>query len=231
MATDSCANCDTASTNSHPLRLCSACKTVAYCNRDCQKANWKAHKPSCRHSESKKAKEQASLKEIKDKVEDSLLPDGQLQFEETISIPHNSYLLKDMRPVPELPLGYKMMIPFPPEWLASISHLSAEEQEKAKTDWANQIEAMIEPSMLRRRARRTGSRRSKWARFRRGSLRRWRRRWRRRKLREMTRASESKGAAEEFEVSRMLFLVQNDRKGAGSAGILLERSRCCHHVS
>lgn len=87
------------------------------------------------------------MEEVKDMLEESLLPDGQLQFGETISIPHNSYLLKDMRPVSELPLGYKMMIPFPPEWLASISHLSAEDQEKAKTDWANQIETMIKTSM------------------------------------------------------------------------------------
>lgn len=147
MAPTSCANCDTATTNSHPLKLYSACKTVAYCNRDCQKANWKAHKPSCRHSTSRKAKEQASSKEIEAMLEESLLPDGQLQFSETISIPHDSYLLKNMRPVSELPLGWQKMMACPPQFLASISHLSAQEQEKAKTDWVNQMEAMIEASM------------------------------------------------------------------------------------
>jgi hypothetical protein len=27
--------------------LCSRCKAVRYCSRDCQLAGWKAHKPSC----------------------------------------------------------------------------------------------------------------------------------------------------------------------------------------
>ncbi|GAQ78652.1 hypothetical protein KFL_000160535 [Klebsormidium nitens] len=29
------------------LEKCSACKTVQYCDEDCQKAHWKAHKPEC----------------------------------------------------------------------------------------------------------------------------------------------------------------------------------------
>ena len=80
-------------------------------------------------------------------LEESLLPDIQLQFGETISIPHDSHILKNMRPVSGLPLGYLKMIAFPPEWLASISHLSAGEQGKAQIDWANQVDAMIEASM------------------------------------------------------------------------------------
>jgi predicted secreted protein len=84
---------------------------------------------------------------MEDTLEGSLLPDGQLQFGETISIPQDSYLLKNMRPLSELPLGYQKMMTFPPEWLATISHLSAGEQEKAKTDWANQMDAMIEASV------------------------------------------------------------------------------------
>jgi hypothetical protein len=87
------------------------------------------------------------LKEIEDMLEESLLPDGQLQFGETISIPRDSYLLRNMRPLSELPLGCQKMMTFTPEWLASFSHLSAGEQEKAKTDWATQMDAMIEASM------------------------------------------------------------------------------------
>ena len=40
----SCASC--AKTDVH-LLLCSGCKLVSYCDKDCQKAHWKAHKPSC----------------------------------------------------------------------------------------------------------------------------------------------------------------------------------------
>jgi splicing suppressor protein 51 len=39
-----CASC--AKTDVH-LLLCSGCKLVSYCGKACQKAHWKAHKPSC----------------------------------------------------------------------------------------------------------------------------------------------------------------------------------------
>jgi len=29
------------------LKKCGNCKTVSYCSRECQKADWKAHKPRC----------------------------------------------------------------------------------------------------------------------------------------------------------------------------------------
>ena len=32
----------------HPTSRCSNCKMVYYCNRECQKADWKRHKPDCR---------------------------------------------------------------------------------------------------------------------------------------------------------------------------------------
>jgi hypothetical protein len=40
-----CAQCGT--TTSEKLQKCSACKTVYYCNRECQVAHWKRHKPVC----------------------------------------------------------------------------------------------------------------------------------------------------------------------------------------
>jgi splicing suppressor protein 51 len=39
-----CASCT--KTDAH-LQLCSGCRLVSYCNKDCQKAHWKPHKPSC----------------------------------------------------------------------------------------------------------------------------------------------------------------------------------------
>jgi splicing suppressor protein 51 len=40
----SCASC---AKSDVPLLLCSGCKLVSYCNKACQKAHWKTHKPSC----------------------------------------------------------------------------------------------------------------------------------------------------------------------------------------
>lgn len=40
-----CDNCNNSITAS--IRLCSGCKKVCYCNRDCQKAHWKDHKKTC----------------------------------------------------------------------------------------------------------------------------------------------------------------------------------------
>ena len=35
------------------ILVCSSCKKVAYCNRQCQKAHWKAHKKTCSHKVNK----------------------------------------------------------------------------------------------------------------------------------------------------------------------------------
>ena len=40
-----CENCHTEI--SDKIRVCSACKRVAYCNSDCQKEHWKVHKQTC----------------------------------------------------------------------------------------------------------------------------------------------------------------------------------------
>jgi hypothetical protein len=30
------------------LKTCTACKSVKYCSRECQRAHWKVHKPACK---------------------------------------------------------------------------------------------------------------------------------------------------------------------------------------
>lgn len=35
-----------------PLLHCARCKSVCYCNKDCQKAHWKTHKQTCKQGES-----------------------------------------------------------------------------------------------------------------------------------------------------------------------------------
>lgn len=47
MTTRTCDACNTVPTTERHLMLCGACKNASYCNRACQKAHWKAHKPMC----------------------------------------------------------------------------------------------------------------------------------------------------------------------------------------
>ena len=34
-----------------PLKSCSQCKSIFYCSVDCQRADWKEHKPICRNAD------------------------------------------------------------------------------------------------------------------------------------------------------------------------------------
>jgi hypothetical protein len=50
-----CASCHAP----HAKQLCSRCKTVRYCGRDCQTGHWKAHKAHCKFTVTAKTKEAA----------------------------------------------------------------------------------------------------------------------------------------------------------------------------
>lgn len=39
--------CKVCSKTNENMQICSACKSVDYCSRDCQKLDWKSHKTSC----------------------------------------------------------------------------------------------------------------------------------------------------------------------------------------
>ncbi len=44
----SCAHCGAREVHVKQFKRCSACKTIAFCSRDCQLANWPQHKAACK---------------------------------------------------------------------------------------------------------------------------------------------------------------------------------------
>lgn len=62
MAPNACAHCNKPATTTKPLKPCNNCKAVAYCNRTCQQAHFKAHKKTCR--EQKIAQDHASKDQV-----------------------------------------------------------------------------------------------------------------------------------------------------------------------
>lgn len=43
-----CKKCSARETRPDQFKLCAACKKVAYCGRECQVADWAAHKAACK---------------------------------------------------------------------------------------------------------------------------------------------------------------------------------------
>lgn len=98
MDTNTCANCNTANTTSRRLKACNNCKTVAYCDRNCQKAHFKAHKKACREQ---KAAEDRALKDQSAQIaadRDDMAEDAVALLAETVAdtydVQHNSLWLR-----------------------------------------------------------------------------------------------------------------------------------------
>jgi hypothetical protein len=47
METTSCQLCEKGKAEGVKLSFCNACRSMSYCSRECQKADWKAHKVIC----------------------------------------------------------------------------------------------------------------------------------------------------------------------------------------
>jgi splicing suppressor protein 51 len=50
-----CAKCQKAAGPANPLKRCAKCREASYCNRECQKADWKNHKKDCVRTSQAKA--------------------------------------------------------------------------------------------------------------------------------------------------------------------------------
>lgn len=73
--------------------------------------------------------------------------DDKLRLRKKKSIPHGSFVAKEMPPTDELPLGHQKLVIFPAKWLASIAHLPVEEQDEAKAEFATKRDEAEEARM------------------------------------------------------------------------------------
>ena len=55
-----CQRCGTEASPTQRVRACTRCFTVGYCSKDCQKRDWKDHKPNCKNSASPHASRSTS---------------------------------------------------------------------------------------------------------------------------------------------------------------------------
>lgn len=63
-----CGSCHRWATEDTPLSLCSGCKLIYYCSKDCQRKAWKSHKPVCQKDEAPKSPFDYTQKEYVDLV-------------------------------------------------------------------------------------------------------------------------------------------------------------------
>lgn len=133
MADRHCETCNAAPTAEKPLSQCGGCKRVAYCNRACQKAHWKTHKPACLAA--------VAADNEPDDYEDDLInaPDGFKDGQDNVVVggrtyAPGTYLQYFVLPSPEYPNGHNELITLGPRaiiWLASLSEIERENYERA----------------------------------------------------------------------------------------------------
>ena len=59
-APSTCAACGEAASATLKLQQCNACRSVAYCGRDCQSSHWREHKRRCKAIKAERSAEVAS---------------------------------------------------------------------------------------------------------------------------------------------------------------------------
>jgi splicing suppressor protein 51 len=67
-----------------PLLKCARCKSVSYCNKDCQKTHWKTHKQSCARG--------GSQPQPDTRTDDKFLPTGEQDKKPFTAISKNTFL-------------------------------------------------------------------------------------------------------------------------------------------
>lgn len=112
MSHTACAHCNAARTTSNPLKSCSSCLSVSYCDRACQKAHWKTHKTACNFTNEKRG--------FPDK-------DGNIIFKDKI-VPSGAFIERRIPPSDEFPRGYSEMVTLGPELAAMRAQMTAEER-------------------------------------------------------------------------------------------------------
>jgi hypothetical protein len=120
MTAHTCAACNATATPESPLKSCSACKKVSYCNQACQKAHWKTHKPVCVAPAKKNTKIENAI--IFDASSGSKDANGSIVFNGA-TYPAGTYIDYFVPPTPEDPDGYYDMFTLESGatiWLANL---------------------------------------------------------------------------------------------------------------
>lgn len=109
MAPTACAHCNAVSTPENPLKICSRCKHVYYCNHGCQKAHYKVRKANCRLTHGAHV---AKKNECEPGSNDKYLEFERRAGGQNITIEPGSYVKKVYAPTPEIPEGYVRVVPY-----------------------------------------------------------------------------------------------------------------------
>lgn len=109
MAPMACAHSSVVSTPGNPLKTCSHCKHVYYCNQNCQKAHYKVHKANCRltHGAHIAKTKECDLGDNLEHLEFKRRAGGP-----NITIGPGSYVKKVYAPTPEIPEGHVCVVPY-----------------------------------------------------------------------------------------------------------------------
>jgi hypothetical protein len=152
MTSRHCSFRNTLATAEHPLKVCGACKKVAYCDAACQKNHWPIHKPACRAAvkkdqDSYEDSNETEAKRDRDNIvarTDFINKDGNRVLGGTI-YPAGTYFEWFEMPTPESPDGSHNTIQFTKPIAVWVSGLSDDKSELFEAQIVEGCKAGLDP--------------------------------------------------------------------------------------
>jgi len=152
MTSRHCSFCNTTGSTESPLKVCGACKRVAYCGSTCQKNHWSTHKPVCRaaiekdqdsYEESNETEATRGGKDIVART-DYINKDGNRVLGGTV-YPAGTYFEWFEMPTSEFPDGSHNTIHFTKPMAVWVSGLSDDESELFEAQIVEGCKAGLDP--------------------------------------------------------------------------------------